>query len=155
MVSFNPYNVFSTDSTCSIVITGRNCYQYYRLKDYHNLELRHKQIWRKELQVNAVNNFTCHAFLWNSLIVCSDKGDILFCDKDGEFKVKIIESPGAHYAITSIVPIKGEDFIVTNADGYMKYYTATKEMKNPFRLEKDRLPESVDKEDNKFADFIE
>ena len=89
------------------------------------------------------------------MLVCTERGDILFCDKDGDFKSKLIESPGNNYFISSIVPIKGEDFIITNPDGYMNFYTATKELKNPFKLEKDRLPEVVDREDNKFFDYIE
>ena len=136
------------------MITGKNCYQYYRLKDYHNLEAKHKQFSKKEQNL-GMNYFTCHAFVWNNLIVCTDKGDILFCDSNGDYKMKIYESPGSHYFISCIIPVKGDNFIITNPDGYMKFYTATKEMKNPFRLEKDRLPEVVDREDNKFVEFIE
>ena len=155
MVSFNPYNTFSTDSTCALMITGKNCFQYAKLKDYHNLEVKQKNVARKD--VLSLNNtyFTCHTFVCNCLLVCTERGDILFCDKDGDFKSKLIESPGNNYFISSIVPIKGEDFIISNPDGYMNFYTATKELKNPFKLEKDRLPEIVDREDNKFVDYIE
>ena len=104
MASFNPYNN-PQDSNCSFLITGQNCYKYYRMTDNNNLKVRHESISKKESQLYT-NNYTCHVFVGGNLVVCSDAGDIFFFDSNGDFKIRLMDSPGNNFYISNIKPVK-------------------------------------------------
>ena len=151
MASFNPYNI-ATESTCSFLITGRNCYKYYKLFDNYTLQQK-INVSKRDAQMSQ-NNYTCHLFVDGHLILCTDRGEILFCDAQGEYKTRVLESPGPGFCIQNVVAVRETDFIIANPQGRMLFFTSTGELKNPFKLENDNLPEEVDREDNKYVDFI-
>jgi len=44
-------------------------------------------------------NYTCHAWVQEILLVCTDRGEIMFCDLNAEFKLMIVDSPGRTFEI--------------------------------------------------------
>ena len=78
------------------------------------------------------------------MLVCTDRGEILFCDSQCEFKFMLVESPGANFRIQKILALKGDDFIIANDTGSFFYYESTGELRNPFKLFRNSLPTEVD-----------
>ena len=104
MISFNPYNQ-PLESNCSLIITGKNCYKYYRMTDFHNLKVKHESLSKKDALLFSTN-YTCHSYVGTNLVVCTDGGDIFFCDQNGDYKTRLVESPGNGYNISCITPVK-------------------------------------------------
>ena len=75
--------------------------------------------------------------------MCTDRGEILFCDHNAEFKFMLVDSPGNNFRIQNILALK-EDFIIADHSGSFCHYEATNEMRNPFKLFKNNLPTAVD-----------
>jgi hypothetical protein len=100
-------------------------------------------------------NYTSHAWVGEFLLVCTDRGEILFCDSACDFKFMLVDSPGHSFKISSIVPIKGEDFIIADQSGSFAHYEGTGELRNPFKLFKSNLPVAVESEGLKWNRFLE
>ena len=89
------------------------------------------------------------------LLVCTDKGEILFCDHNCDFKFMLVDSPGISFRISKILALKGDDFIIADNTGSFFHYEATGELRNPFKLFRSNLPTTVDKEDSKWCKYLE
>ena len=90
------------------------------------------------------------------LLVCTDRGEILFCDQACEFKFMLAESPGTDFRIQNILALKGDDFMIADGSGSFCHYEMTGELRNPFRLNKSNLPFSVEMDDgHKWNRFLE
>ena len=61
------------------MVTGKNCLRYYRMNEAGVLSQRVTQLSKKDQHLQD-RNYTCHAWLDNHLLVCTDRGEILFCD---------------------------------------------------------------------------
>ena len=72
-------------------------------------------------------NYTAHAWLDNHLLVATDRGEILFCDHNADFKTMLIDSPVNQFYIQEICPLKGEDFLIANEKGQFMFFEATGE----------------------------
>ena len=110
--SFNPNNQLM-EAQCSVLILGNNCFKNYKLMENGMWSQRQNQLTKKDPHMYSVN-YTCHAWVSEFLLVCTDRGEILFCDQACDFKFMIVDSPGHSFKISSIVPIKGEDFMIAD-----------------------------------------
>ena len=65
------------------------------------------------------------------------------------------DSPGMDFSIKLICPVGTNDFVVADDLGHLEYFSSTGEGKNPFRVKSCKLPLEVDKEDNKWYEYME
>ena len=93
--SFNPNNAKDDPG---LLVLGNNCYKYYKLQDNGQLTLKASQLTKKDHAAYSLN-YTCHAWVAEYLLVCTDRGEILFCDQACEFKFMLAESPGTDFRI--------------------------------------------------------
>ena len=68
------------------------------------------------------NNYTCHTWVGGYLLVGTDKGEILLCDSNAEFKFMLVDSPLHSFKIQNFLPLKGDDFMVAERSGSFCYY---------------------------------
>ena len=148
--SFNPYNTFQ-EAQASILVLGHNCFKNYKMMDAGNFVLRNAQLTKKDPHMYSLN-YTCHAWVSDYLLVCTDRGEILFCDQNCDFKFMLIDSPvnalQKPFKIQNILALKGDDFIIANDKGDFCHYEATGELRNPFKMFKGNLPVAVDMDEN-------
>lgn len=98
-----------------VLVTGNNTYKFYRVQENNSLKATHTQILKKEPHVS--NNYTCHAWLPEGRIaVCTDQGEIMFMELNGEYKLLLAESPGEGFYIESIIPYN-KGFIIAGENG--------------------------------------
>lgn len=64
----------------------------------NQLILRHDKLTKKD-QLGFSTNYTAHAWLDQHLLVCTDAGEILFCDCAADFKMMLIDSPQNQFNI--------------------------------------------------------
>jgi hypothetical protein len=95
--SFNPHNQLS-EAQCALLILGSNCYKYYKLADNGSWSQRSNALTKKDATLYSLN-YTCHAWVSDFLLVCTDRGEILFCDQNCEFKFMLADSPGHNFRI--------------------------------------------------------
>jgi len=100
-------------------------------------------------------NYTCHAWVADYLLVCTDKGEILFCDHNCDFKFMLVDSPSLNFKIQNILAIKGDDFMIADGSGSFCHFEATGELRNPFKLFKSNLPVAVDTDDTRWNRNLE
>ena len=133
---------------------GQNCFKYYKLNEVGHWQQRLSSLSKKDA-VAYSQNYTCHAWVSEYLLVCTDRGEILFCDHNCEFKFMLVDSPGANFRIQNILALKGDDFIIADTSGSFSLYESTGELRNPFKLFKNNLPVNVDTDDSKWSKHLE
>ena len=150
--SFNPGA--QSDAQCALIVLGQNCYKYFKLADSGTWAQRHNQLTKKDPEKYS-QNYTCHAWVQEFLLVCTDRGEIMFCDHNADFKLMLIDSPGPSFSIQRILALKSEDFVIADQSGSFAYFEPTNELRNPFKLLKSNLPVSVDYEEPKWSRYLE
>ena len=143
--SFNPNH--QADAQCALLVLGQNCYKYFKLQDNGQLLQRTNQLTKKDPEKYS-QNYTCHAWVQEFLLVCTDRGEIMFCDQNADFKFMIVDSPGPSFSIQNILALKSEDFIIADSSGSFAYYEPTNEMRNPFKLLKSNMPVHLDTDES-------
>jgi hypothetical protein len=84
-----------------VLVTGNSTYKFYRVQDNNALQPKHNSILKKESHIS--NNYTCHTWLPDGrLLVCTDQGEIMLLESNGDYKMLISESPGEGFYIESI-----------------------------------------------------
>lgn len=116
------------------------------------LRQTHAQLIKKD-QSSFSTNYTCHAWVDNHLIICTAKGEIMYCDNNGDFKMMLADSPGATFRIQNIAPNRQEGFFIADNNGRFQVFDTTSDPKSPFQCTK-LLPERVDK-DEPWSSFLE
>ena len=76
----------------------------------------HRQLTKKDQSLFSTN-YSCHCWVDNHLIVCTVKGEIMYCDTNGDFKMMLSDSPGPNFKIKSIAANKQDSFIVADDPG--------------------------------------
>jgi len=51
----------------------------------------HEKLIKKDLKVSS--NYSCHAWIDNRLIICSNSGEIFIAETTGDFKMLLASSP--------------------------------------------------------------
>lgn len=98
-----------------VVVTGDNTYKFFRVQENNSLKQTHGSIAKKEPHIS--NNLTCHAWMPdNRLIVCTDQGEIMLLEGNGDYKMLLGESPGENFFIESII-IYNKGFIIGGENG--------------------------------------
>lgn len=107
-------------------MTGNGVYKYYKLKD-NGLRVEHSQMNKKEAHVS--NHFTCHTWLPDGrLLVCTDQGEILWLEGNGEYKMLLTGASDGIYIENIITYSKG--FII--AGDKIMVYEKGEDPKNPY-----------------------
>ena len=134
-VSYKPRDYDSSP----ILVTGPSTFVYLKVKTrkkaendgQNNYGEKEKKETMFEFEVvhSQINNldegrqlsdlYTCHAWdkRTNDLIVCTEKGEILICGNNGEYKQYFLGSPIPH-TIEAILPLE-EGFVVSTDGGLM------------------------------------
>lgn len=92
----------------------------------------HQSLNKKEAHIS--NNYTCHCWLPEGrFLVCTDAGDIMLCEPNGDYKLLLLDSPGEGFHIETIrTYTKG--FIIAGDKGQIKIFDKTAEdPKNPYQ----------------------
>lgn len=88
---------------------------------------------KKEAHIS--NNYTCHAWLPDGkdgkLILCTDQGEIMLLESQGEYKMLLTESPGDGFHIECIITYS-KGFIIAGENGQIMIYERSEEPKNPY-----------------------
>lgn len=83
---------FHNQDQNSILVTGNNTFKFYRVTDNNILKPTHTSIVKKEAHIS--NNYTCHTWLPDQrLLVCTDQGEIMLLEQNGDYKALLSESP--------------------------------------------------------------
>ena len=91
---------FSKTDHNIVLVTGNNIFKYHKLQD-SDLKVVHQSLNKKEAHIS--NNYTCHCWLpEGKFLVCTDAGDIMLCDVNGEYKLLLLDSPGEGFHIETI-----------------------------------------------------
>jgi len=113
------------------------------LNDTGNFSTLRSQLSKKDPEKYS-QNYTSHAWVQDGLLVCTDRGEVMFCDQSCDFKFMLIDSPGGNFRIQNILVLKSEDFIIADGSGQFCYYEPTGELRNPYKLFKSNMPTMVD-----------
>lgn len=77
---------FSNLDPNSLIVTGNNVYRFFTIKDNNQLKQIHGSFDKKK-DTEVSTNFTCHAWLHDGkFILCTDQGQILLFENNGDFK---------------------------------------------------------------------
>jgi len=70
---------------------------------------------KKESHISS--NYTCHGWLNDGkILVCTDQGEILYCESNGEYKMLLQCSPQEGFYIENII-ITSKGFIICGDHG--------------------------------------
>lgn len=97
-ISFSPYD------HGVILLTGKDVFKYYKLLENNTLKMMHSHVPKKEADVSK--NYKCHAWLFDGrFIVCTDLGQIMLFESDGQYKqVQISDPKKPSFPINSCLP---------------------------------------------------
>lgn len=92
---------FHNQDQNSLVVTGNNTFKFYRVADNNVLKPTFNQIHKKESHIS--NNYTCHCWLPDQkLLVCTDSGEIMLLEQNGDYKTLLSESPLDNFHIECV-----------------------------------------------------
>lgn len=113
-----------------MLVTGNGVYKYYKLKD-NGLKPEPHQMNKKESHISS--NYTCHAWLPadGRIVVCTDSGELLLCESNGEYKMLLSCSPQDGFYIESIIT-NTKGFMISGDHGNIMLFEKTEEPKNPY-----------------------
>lgn len=133
-----------------MLVTGNSSYKFYRVGDNNLLKPTHTSILKKDSHIS--NNYTCHTWLPDGrLLVCTDQGEIMLLESNGDFKMLLTESPGDGFYIECIQTFQ-KGFIIAGDNGTIIIYEKAEEVKNPYnRIAK--LPQSEKQEKGEYHDL--
>jgi hypothetical protein len=94
------------------------------------LKPTHTSILKKDSHIS--NNYTCHTWLPDGkLLVCTDQGEILLLESNGEYKMLLPDSPGDGFYI-ECVHTYSKGFIVAGDNGRIIIYEKSEDPKTPY-----------------------
>jgi hypothetical protein len=79
-------------------------FKYYRVLDNNTIKMMQGQVPKKEQDISK--NYTCHAWLNDGkFIVCTDLGQIMLFESNGDYKqVQISDPKKPSFPINSVLP---------------------------------------------------
>lgn len=112
------------------MVTGNQTYKFYRVQENGTLKPTHTSILKKESHIS--NNYTCHTWLPDGrLIVCTDQGEILLLENNGDYKMMLSESPQENFNIECIQTYS-KGFVIAGDNGAIMIYEKSEDPKNPY-----------------------
>lgn len=115
----------------SVVVTGPDTFKYYRIED-GELQAAHTQI--NNSQRDNTTMYSCHTWMTDGrLIVCTEVGEIIILEDDGEFVAFLPDSPmqEEEFKIECICPMQ-RGFIVAG-NGRIYVYEKQEDPQAPYR----------------------
>jgi hypothetical protein len=78
-----------------LLVTGKDVYKFYHLTDSNQLKAKEQGFQQKGDSANAIStNFICHTWLNDGrFIVCTETGQILLFESNGDYKNIMITAP--------------------------------------------------------------
>ena len=64
-------------------------------------------------------NYTCHAWVDNIILVCTDVGELHICYNTGDYMAKLVDSPLQGFDIMSVCVVRDKDFLIVNRTGHL------------------------------------
>jgi len=124
--SFNPFDQFS------LLVTGPNVYQLFKLKDTE-LEPVHTQLNFRDPSLST--NYTSHEYgkADGRIVMGTEKGQIIVCEANGEYRCCLEDSPFENFAIESIVPYS-RGFVMGGPRGYIYIYEKSEDALYPYKF---------------------
>ena len=120
---------FQPNDSNSLLVTGNNLFRIFRLQE-NGIKGVKQQIEKKEQSIST--NYLTHAWVEGKCLICTDKGDILIVDSNGECKSKLITNETG-ISIDSILCFS-KGIITGGACGLLELYEKMSEdPKQPFR----------------------
>jgi hypothetical protein len=106
---------FHNQDSSSLLVTGNSTYKFYKIAENNVLKPTHTSILKKESHIS--NNYTCHTWTPDGkLLVCTDQGDIMLLEMNGDYKMTIADSPGDGFYIECISTYS-KGFIIAGDNG--------------------------------------
>ena len=134
------------------MVTGNNTYKFYRVTDNNILKPTHTSILKKEGHISS--NYTCHTWLPDGrLLVCTDQGEIMLLEANGDYKMLLSESPLENFYIECITTYS-KGFVIAGDNGAIMIYEKSEDPKNPY-IKIAQVPQSEKKERQDYHDLLQ
>jgi hypothetical protein len=139
-ISFNMFE----QKEFKLVVTGPNVYKYYKLtQDFNDFQVDHTQVNNSDRPISKT--YSCHAWMQDTgrLIVCTEQGEIMLMEANGEFLAFITESPMDNFNIRCIAPFS-RGFLIAGDNGTIHTYERVEDPKFPYKRSKRPLTINLD-----------
>lgn len=140
---------FCAMNDSSIVVTGPDTFKYYRFED-EELQASLTQINKKDADITT--RYSCHTWMHDGrLIVCTEVGEIIVLEDDGEYVAFLQDSPSQEdeFKIECISPMKN-GFIVAG-NGRIYIYEKMEDSHAPYKQLTDPLDVVLDSKETSFG----
>lgn len=91
----------------ALIVTGKDTFKFYNLNESFSMKCSHNGFSRREEnQSNPIStNFVCHTWLADGkFVVCTDVGQILLFEPNGDYKnVQIFDPKKSSFQINSVL----------------------------------------------------
>jgi hypothetical protein len=121
---------FSNQDQNTVLVTGNGVYKFYKVQENNLLKPIHTQISKKDPHIS--NHYSAHTWLPDGrALVCTDKGEIMLMDQNGDFRANLSEAPGDDFFIECIITYS-KGFIIAGDNGRIMIYEKSEDPKNPY-----------------------
>ena len=142
---------FHNQDSNTVLVTGNNTYKFYRVQDNNILKPTHTSILKKEAHIST--NYTCHTWLPDGrLLICTDQGEIMLLEANGDYKMMLQESPCDGFYIECIQTYS-KGFIIAGDNGTIMIYDKNEDAKNPY-IRNAKLPQNDKKDKGEYSQLL-
>lgn len=123
-ISPNPYSFkcsFNMFDQNAIVVSGHGIFKYYKIREQNSeFVADHTQVNSKDRNIST--HYSCHTWMMDTgrLVLCTENGEILILDSNGEYKAFAQDSP-VGVKLRCVVPYN-KGFIVGGENGEVFVY---------------------------------
>lgn len=131
----------------SVVVTGPDTFKYYRIEE-GELQPSLTQINNKNVELTT--SYSCHTWMTDGrLIVCTEVGEIIILEDDGEFVAYLPDSPISEdqFKIEAITPMQRGGFLVAG-NGRIYIYEKLDDPRAPYKQACEPLDIVLDSKEN-------
>jgi len=115
------------------VVTGKGLYKYYKIMD-NIMNCKVDKLGKRDKDQNFSNQYSCHTWTDDRLILYTEKGEILLVEANGEFKMMLPDSPVGQFSIRMAINSRPNGFILADNAGRYLVFEQHNDPKNPYRL---------------------
>lgn len=133
-----------------MVVTGLNTFKYYKIED-NEFQASLTQITNKDREITT--KYSCHAWMGDGrLVVCTEVGEIIVLEDDGEFVAYLPDSPAndEDFKIEAITAMQNKGFIISG-NGRFYIYEKNDDERQPYRLAVEPMDFVMDTKENSYG----
>ena len=134
-ISWNP---FDTEGGKFLLTGPNNIFKYLKKDGDHVITTAHTQINNIEQGRKISKNFTCHSWSKETgdILVCTDNGEMVMCDNDGQYRAFILDSPMGE-PIQQVTALE-KGFVVAQKNSFWIYRSSKVDDRAPLKKHGDK-----------------